>query len=61
MALTTSFDVFEGQVTPPSTARYMSVEVSVLLPNVPTTVYVDEVIAREVVMSAVIGDGQIRM
>lgn len=54
-----SWTVYEGQVTPPSTARYMGVEVQYNSPNVVSTFYVDEVAAREVIVSAVIGDGQI--
>lgn len=59
IAMGTSFTLIEGQATPPSTARYMSVSVMLLNPNVVTNLYVDEITAREVVMSALIGDGQI--
>lgn len=57
--VTGTFAVYEGQVTPPSTARYMAVEVMLLSPNVTTSVYVDEVAAREVTVSAMIDDGAI--
>lgn len=58
-AITTTFSVYEGQVTPPSTAKYMGLEVILTNPNVTTNLYVDEVAAREVIVSAVIGDGAI--
>lgn len=58
-ALGTTWTVFEGQVTPPATARYMGVIMYLASPNVATNMYIDEVIAREVIISAQIGDGQI--
>lgn len=56
-ALGTSWAVFEGTVTPPSNARYMQVRVINALSG--STMYVDEVMANEVVVAAQIGDGQI--
>jgi len=58
-ALTTAWTVLEGQVTPPAAARYMQIQVHLASPSVATNMYVDEVIAREVVIAAQIGDGQI--
>lgn len=58
-ALTTTFTLYEGQVTPPANAKYMGMEVLVTNLNVVSTVYIDEVSAHEVTMSAQIGDGQI--
>ena len=57
--LTTSFVVQEGQVTPPSTARFMGIEVHLNAPNVATKMYVDEVTCYEVLVSARIGDGEV--
>jgi hypothetical protein len=59
VALATSFAVFEGQATPPSTARFMGLEVAFTQPNVAAKMYVDEVTAYEVLMSAHIGEGQV--
>lgn len=58
-ALSTTFTLYEGQVTPPSTARYMGMEVIVTNINTVAKVYIDEVTAHEVTMSAQIGDGQV--
>jgi hypothetical protein len=58
-AMTTTFTVYEGQVTPPATARYLGVEVLLVNPNVTTSLFVDEITAREVIINAQIGDGQI--
>lgn len=59
-ALGTTFDVYEGQVTPPgSTTKYMAVSVIFAAPNVVSNMYVDQVAAREVIVAARIGDGQI--
>ena len=58
-AMSTTFTVYEGQVTPHASARYLSLSVFLINPNVNTALYVDEVTAREVVISAIIGDGQI--
>jgi len=58
-ALTTTFTLYEGQATPPATAKYMGMDILITNVNVATTVYVDEVSAHEVTMSAQIGDGQI--
>jgi len=58
-ALTTTFTLYEGQATPPATAKYMGMEILITNINVVTTAYVDEVSAHEVTMSAQIGDGQI--
>lgn len=57
--LTTTFTIYEGQVTPPATARYMGIALFLFQPNVATNAYFDEVIAREVTMATQIGDGQI--
>lgn len=57
VALTTAWSVFEGSVTPPANARYMRIAVINALSG--STMYVDEITAHEVVMSAQIGDGQI--
>jgi hypothetical protein len=51
--------VFDGQVTPPSTAKYMGVEFSFSQPNIAANLYVDEVSAMEVIVSARISDGAI--
>lgn len=58
-SLTTTFSVYEGQVTPPALARYMGIEVILTAPNVATKLYVDEVNVNEVVVSALIADGAI--
>lgn len=59
IAVGTTWAVYEGQMTPPATARYMGLAVFLYLPNVATNLYVDEIVAREVVISAQIGDGSI--
>lgn len=59
VAVATTWGVVEGQVTPPADAAFMRIELLLVAPNVATNVYVDEVEAREVVVSAVIGDGAI--
>jgi hypothetical protein len=58
-ALTTTFTVYEGQVTPPATAKYMGIEILLVNPNVVTKMYLDEVTVHEVTMSVQIGDGQV--
>lgn len=58
-ALSTTFSVYEGQVTPPSTARFMGLEIMLLNPDVVTKMYVDEATVYDVLVSARIGDGQI--
>jgi len=58
-AMTTTFTVYEGQVTPPAAARYLGVEVIFINPNVIASLFVDEITAREVIINAQIGDGQI--
>jgi hypothetical protein len=58
-ALTTTFTLYEGQATPPAAAKYMAIEIIVTNLNVVSTLYVDEVVAHEVTMTAQIGDGQI--
>jgi len=59
VAVGTTFVLYDGQVTPPAEARYMRVDVIGYQPDVITNFYVDEVVAREIVISAQIGDGQI--
>ncbi|MBU3995010.1 MAG: hypothetical protein KKF42_04425 [Actinobacteria bacterium] len=57
VALTTAWSVFENAVTPPANARYMRVAVINALSG--STMYVDEITAHEVIVSAQIGSGQI--
>ena len=60
VGLTVNWTVLEGSPpSPPSAARYMGVELLLASPNVVTQMLVDEVIVREVVISAQIGDGAI--
>ncbi|WP_024816977.1 hypothetical protein [Arthrobacter sp. 31Y] len=59
IAVGTTFTLIEGQVTPPAAARYMVISVLLINPSAVTNVYVDQITAREVVMSALIGNGQI--
>jgi len=58
-ALTTTFTIYDGQATPPATAKYMGIEILLTNINVVTTAYIDEVVVHEVTMAAQIGDGQI--
>jgi hypothetical protein len=58
-AMNTTWTIFEGQIQPVNNTRYMGLEVSVTNPNVATSFFFDELTAREVVMSAMIGDGVI--
>lgn len=57
VALGTAWALFDGQATPPSNARYMAIEFINALTT--STMYVDEVSALEVVVSAQIADGAI--
>lgn len=56
-ALSTSWSDFEGQVTVPSDAHWMQIAIVNSLSG--STMFVDEVTALEVVVSAMIGDGEI--
>jgi hypothetical protein len=56
-ALSTTWSDFEGQVTVPSDAHWMQIAIVNSLSG--STMFVDEVTALEVVVSAMIGDGQI--
>ncbi|CCQ44657.1 hypothetical protein ARTSIC4J27_584 [Pseudarthrobacter siccitolerans] len=58
-SLSTTFAVYEGQVTPPAAARFLGLEIMLVSPNVVTKMYVDEATVHEVLVSAHIGDGQI--
>ena len=59
-ALTVSWTIREGQLgVPPATARYLALEVLHTNNNVATQMLVDELIAREVIISAQIGDGAV--
>lgn len=57
VGLSTTWSNFEAQVTPPANARYMALRL--INASGTSTMYVDEVVAHEVVTAAVIGDGQI--
>lgn len=57
--VTSTFLVYEGQATPPEAARYMRLNIFWYLPNTLANLYVDEVTAREVLVSAHIGNGAI--
>lgn len=58
-ATLTAWGWLEGQVTPPANAKFMGVELRIQNPNVATTFYIDSFQAREMVIAAQIGDGQI--
>lgn len=58
-SLSTTFAVYEGQVTPPSTARFLGVELLIVSPSITSNTYVDEVTVHEVLVAAHIADGQI--
>lgn len=55
----TSWAMQEGTVIPPTGARYLGVEIMLVSPNVTTNIYVDEIVAHEIIVAAQIGDGQI--
>ncbi|MEV5068944.1 hypothetical protein MRBLMI12_000501 [Microbacterium sp. LMI12-1-1.1] len=55
--LTTSWGVFEAQVAPPANARYMSLVAINAASG--STMYIDEIVAHEVTVSAMIQDGAI--
>lgn len=52
-SLTTTAEYFAGQVIPPTDARYMCVAIVSLEPS--TTIYVDDVVAREAINQNMIG------
>lgn len=56
-SLSTTWALFEGQVTPPANARYMAIKF--INANGTSTMYVDESQAYEVIQSAAIADGAI--
>ncbi|MFD0044753.1 hypothetical protein ACFVGV_06135 [Pseudarthrobacter scleromae] len=58
-SLSTTFSVYEGQVTPPAAARFLGLEIMLVNPNAVTKMYVDEATVYEVLVAAHIGDGQI--